>query len=800
GKGRVRILTPRNYLIQAQGEQNQDSIARMSFFSEILDHPRQTGVLIVTIPALLFATVSLETLRKAVITVDAGTQLDGEDLLQRLVKAGYVRQPMVETPGQFSVRGGILDIFPLRAREPVRIEMFGDEVESLRRFSPQTQRSTTDLKTVEIWPVEEADHHEGRVWDHFPKRWPIWVDDFIKLKESWGTHLRRYRNFERQARKEKRLTTLKTIEWDELEKTLDSRPTVYHSFFARSPGDIPVQHIEHIAQHEVEPLWNNPDGLRKSIQDWQSRGWKILLDVPDRSLQDRIRQDLEENLITTGYEFVRWSLERGFVSTTLELALVSEKDLGRRRKSRGKVAPSKGPAINPAELNIGDHVVHEQHGIGLFQGVSRQEVDGIFREYLTIQYAGTDRLYLPIDKLNILHRYTGGGQPKLNKLGGMEWERTKNKVRESVQEMSEELLALYAERDKIQGFAFSPDSVWQREFSEGFDYEETPDQAKAIREVWADMEKSRPMDRLVCGDVGYGKTEVAMRAAFKAMMDHKQVAVLVPTTILAEQHLNSFQKRFESFPAVIEVLSRFKTAAQQKKIIEDLRRGVVDIIIGTHRLLSRDVEFKDLGLLVIDEEHRFGVRQKERVKALTRTVDVLSLTATPIPRTLHMAMTGLRDLSVIETPPPERYPINTYVMEYCPDIVQEAIQTEIERGGQVFFVHNRIHSLDRIYRELTDLIADLTIDIAHGRMEEKELARVMKRFLEGETDVLLSTSIIESGLDLPNVNTLIVDEADRMGLAQLYQLRGRIGRSNRVAYAYITYRPERYLSELAQKR
>jgi len=801
GKERVHLLTPRNYLIQAQGEQNQDNIARMSFFSEILDHPRQNGVLIMTVPSLLFATVSPVALRKAVISIEAGTQLDMESFPKQLINSGYVRRPMVENPGQFSVRGGILDIFPLRAREPVRLELYGDEVESLRRFSPQTQHSAGDLKSVEIWPVEETGDEDSRVWDYLPEKWPVWADDFIKLQESWGSHLRRYRNFERQARKEKKLIRLQTVEWDELVKTLDLRPTVYHSFFARSPGNIPVQHLGHIAQREVEPLWTKPDGLLKNVQDWQSRGWRILLAVPDKSIQDRIKRDLEENLITTGYEFVRWNLERGFVSSTLELALVSEKDLGRRRKNRGKAAAPRGGAIiTPSELSIGDHVVHEQHGIGLFQGVSRQEIDGVYREYLSIQYAGTDRLYLPIDKLNMLHRYTGGGPAKLNKLGGMEWERTKSKVRESVQEMTEELLALYAERDKIQGFAFSPESVWQREFAEGFEYEETPDQAKAVREVLADMEKPRPMDRLVCGDVGYGKTEVAMRAAFKAIMDHKQVAVLVPTTILAEQHLTSFQKRFEAFPAVIEVLSRFKTASQQKKILEDLRKGIIDIVIGTHRLLSRDVEFKDLGLLVVDEEHRFGVRQKERIKALTKTVDVLSLTATPIPRTLHMAMTGLRDLSVIETPPPARYPVNTYVMEYSPDIVQEAIQTEVERGGQIFFVHNRIHSLDRIYREVADLVGDLTIDIAHGRMDEKELARVMKRFLEGESDILLSTSIIESGLDLPNVNTLIVDEADRMGLAQLYQLRGRIGRSNRVAYAYITYRPERYLSELAQKR
>ena len=801
GPEAVRVLPPRNYLARGQEIHAQDNLERMAFLSEIMEHPRKAGILVIPAPAMLFETIDPESYRQSCIKISVGATIDLQQVLSRLVKGGYVRVGMVENPGQFSVRGGIVDIFPVRAREPVRLEMFGDEVDSLRRFAPDTQRSTGHLKSVNIWPTEEISGlgGSGRVWQYLAPDWTIWVDDLAGFRDSWLTHQRRYSNFLRQAGKDAAIEQLATSDWSEFENELKQRPVVYHSFFARSLGDIPVQMRQHIAQHECEPLWTRPDQLRQSVQEWQSRGWKVTLAITEKELQDRIRRDLEENLVPPGYQFVRWKVERGFVSSTLGEVLVSEKDLGRKR-SRAVAVNRTGSNISTGELTVGDYVVHEQHGIGIFQGVTRQEIDGVKREYLTIQYAGTDKLYLPVDKLSLLTRYSGSGEPKLNKLGGSEWERTKKRVRASVQEMAQELLALYTAREQIRGFAFSPETLWQREFEEGFEYEETPDQARAVVEVMADMEKPRPMDRLVCGDVGYGKTEVAMRAAFKAIMDHKQVAVLVPTTILAEQHYRTFSQRFKPYPAVIEVLSRFRTVSQQKRVIEDLRRGVIDILIGTHRLLSRDVQFKDLGLLVVDEEHRFGVRQKERIKALTRTVDVLSLTATPIPRTLHMAMTGLRDLSVIETPPPERYPINTYVMEYNPDLVREAIMAEVERGGQVFYLHNRIHNLDRVKHELESLIPGITIDIAHGRMEEKELASVMRRFMDGETSVLLCTTIIESGLDMPNVNTLIVDEADRLGLAQLYQIRGRIGRSNRVAYAYLTYRPDRSITETAQKR
>jgi transcription-repair coupling factor (superfamily II helicase) len=426
----------------------------------------------------------------------------------------------------------------------------------------------------------------------------------------------------------------------------------------------------------------------------------------------------------------------------------------------------------------------------------------VTREYILLQYAGTDKLYLPVDKLDLLHRYTTSEekQPRLSKLGGTEWDRTRKKVADSIQEMAEELLNLYAIRENISGYTFSKDTPWQQEFEDSFPYQETPDQLKAIQDVKKDMEKSRPMDRLVCGDVGYGKTEVAMRAAFKAVMDGKQVAILVPTTVLAEQHYETFSARFKDYPTTVEVISRFKSTSRQKEILKDLQKGAVDILIGTHRLLSKDMKFKDLGLLIIDEEHRFGVAQKEKIKAFKKNVDVLSLSATPIPRSLHMSLTGLRDLTVIETPPPERYPITTYVLEYNEEIIHEAVMSELERNGQVFFVHNRIQDIYKVQEKLTQLLPGVSIGIGHGRMNEDELSRVMIDFTKSKYQMFLCTTIIESGLDMPNVNTIIVDEADKMGLAQLYQLRGRVGRSSRIAYAYLTYRPDKVITEAAGKR
>ncbi|MGE5405598.1 MAG: transcription-repair coupling factor [Candidatus Saccharibacteria bacterium] len=800
GSESVWVLPARDYLSRGQGMSSKPNIERMSFFSEIAANPKRSGVIVMSAPALLFETVPISQFKEYDVTIKIGDQVDIDKLLPRLVTMGYVRYPMVEAPGQFAVRGGIIDIYPADAKDPVRIEFFGNDVDSMRSFSAESQRSLKAIKTLSVRPASEDIGQTGRAWDYILPEWPVWIDEPHKLRESWVLHTKRYRSFLSHAGKE--VPALKTYSLEDFEIYLRSKARVYHSFFPQTISGVPFETVEHVAQRESEPFWARPGALAEKILEWQSKNWKIIIAVPEKNRLERIKTELLGQGAGATVEFARWHLDKGFISSTLNTALVSERDIAGKKTSKSDSKKRPGSRITADELAVGDFVVHENHGIGVFRGVQRMEVDGIRREYLLIQYAGTDKLYLPLDKLDLLSRYSGGEgrEPKLSKLGGSDWERTKKRVQESIQEMAGELLALYAAREKVQGFAFSPDTPWQKQFEEEFEYEETPDQAKAIIDVKRDMEKARPMDRLVCGDVGYGKTEVAMRAAFKAIMDHKQVAVLVPTTVLAEQHFNTFKKRLEAYPAVIEALSRFRTVSQQKRILEDVRKGAVDIIIGTHRLLSKDVHFKDLGLLIIDEEHRFGVRQKERIKSLRETVDVISLSATPIPRTLHMALTGLRDLSVIETPPPERYPINTYVMDHNPEIIREAITAELERDGQVFYVHNRINDIDVVRVELADLIPGVQIDVGHGRMNEEELSAVMKRFMNGESKVLLCTTIIESGLDMPNVNTLIVDEADRMGLAQLYQIRGRVGRSRRVAYAYLTFKPDKVVTETAQKR
>jgi transcription-repair coupling factor (superfamily II helicase) len=514
---------------------------------------------------------------------------------------------------------------------------------------------------------------------------------------------------------------------------------------------------------------------------------------------DRLQKELQIGncVITQG------SLETGFEFPSFKLAVFTELELYGRQKTKPR--PSKveeGLRLTPQEMRVGDYVVHINHGIGQYLGIEVLQVDNRSKDYLFIRYAGEDRLYVPTDQIHLLQRYIGleDGAPRLSKLGGNEWARVKKRAKESVQEMAEGLIKLYAEREAVEGFAFPEDTPWQRDLENSFPYQETPDQIQAIAAVKRDMEKSRPMDRLLCGDVGYGKTEVAIRAAFKAVASSKQVAVLVPTTILAQQHQRTFEERFESFPIKIAVASRFQSASEVARTMEGVKKGTVDVIIGTHRLLSKDVTFKNLGLVIVDEEQRFGVAQKERLKELSTNVDVLTLSATPIPRTLHMAMVGVRDMSVIETPPEDRYPIRTYVVEYDEQLIRQAILRELARQGQVYFVHNRVQSIEYIYGELAKLVPEARIAIAHGQMDETVLERVMLDFYHGEFDILLCTTIIETGMDIGNVNTLIIDNADHLGLAQLYQLRGRVGRTNRVAYAYFTHRKDKILTEEAEKR
>ncbi len=595
------------------------------------------------------------------------------------------------------------------------------------------------------------------------------------------------------------------------------RPTVYLSTLLTQVPDASPRALFSLSMRPVPSFQGQWEVLAEEVRTWKRRGHRTIFLTPSEDRAKRLAEVLgdrgidvvctrEWRLSAPGTVLIAdGSIGKGFEFPALGIVVLGDGELtGSRRltRKRHEARDDARRLLSYEELEPGDYVVHVHHGIGRYLGIKTLEVDGAQKDYLFLKYAKDDRLYVPVDQIELIQKYVGvdGKEPKLSKLGGSEWSKVKRRVKESVREMAEELLRLYATRERIQGHSFSEDTPWQREFEDAFPYEETEDQIKATAEIKADMERPRPMDRLLCGDVGYGKTEVALRAAFKAIMDGKQVAFLVPTTILAQQHYHTFQERFRGYPIVVEMLSRFRSRSEVKTILEKTRRGEVDLLVGTHRLLQEDVAFKDLGLLIVDEEQRFGVAHKERLKQLKTSVDVLTLTATPIPRTLHMALVGLRDMSMIETPPADRYPVQTYVVEYGPALIREAIQRELDRGGQVYYVYNRVQGIDAVYRRLSMLLPDARIAVAHGQMPEGLLERVMLDFLAGEYDVLLCTTIVESGLDIANVNTLVVEDADQFGLSQLYQLRGRVGRSDRLAFAYFTYRRDKVLSEAAQKR
>ena len=608
------------------------------------------------------------------------------------------------------------------------------------------------------------------------------------------------------------------IDYEDIIAHGEQHPLIGLSTLLRQAPGLSLKRVFNLNAHPLTGFMGKTSKLVDEIEHRKEAGDLVALFVGDEDHAQRLIQGLKDRGVTAsrkelkdpveeGHVYVYpYSVDHGFELPLGKLVILTETEIYKRES---KVVGNKKP--NPpaqksmfiSDLKAGDYVVHVHHGIGQFTGIDRLEVGGIEKDYFGIRYAGEDRLYVPLDQLHLLQKYLGSAgetQPKLYKLGGTEWYKVKSKTRSAVKEMAIDLVKLYAQREAIQGFAFSQDNVWQTEFEEKFPYVETPDQLQSIAEVKVDMMRPRPMDRLLCGDVGYGKTEVALRAAFKAVTDSKQVAVLVPTTILAQQHFNTFKERFMGYPITIEMLSRFRSPKEQKEILKALMEGRIDVIVGTHRILSEAVKFKDLGLLVIDEEQRFGVTHKEKLKTLKGNVDVLTLSATPIPRTLHMSLVGVRDMSVIETPPEGRYPVQTYVTEFRPDVVRDAIRREIQRGGQVFYIHNRVEDMDKVTQFLSQLVPEARFGVAHGQMRETALERVMLAFLEQEMDVLISTTIIETGLDMPNVNTLIIDEADRFGLSQLYQLRGRVGRSSRKAFAYLLYKPQKVLTEIAEKR
>ncbi|WP_124726314.1 transcription-repair coupling factor [Staphylospora marina] len=798
---------------------------------------------------------------------------------EHLVKTGYVRTEMVEKPGEFSVRGGIVDVYPANFDQPVRIEWFDDEVDSIRPFSVDDQRSLDKWSEVLIPPAKELfgsvdtlRKAADRVQALLDERMAAVRDAELleKLREGVGLDVERLRNgtlftgvykyvsqiypdaetllhylskdtvivldeptrileSARQMEREEAEWQTVLLKQGEMlpglrisvghEEVLlkNDRQRVHLSLFLRQVPGLQPQNIVQMMCRSMQQFHGQMHVLKTEWERWVKGGFRLIFMASSEERADRlervlgdygmkVHRDVSDLPPAPGKPVIRiGALQSGFELAASRLAVVTEGEVFTQKQRR----PRRSSKLDHAEkikgyqeLKPGDYVVHVNHGIGRYLGIETLEVGGLHKDYLHIQYAGNDKLYVPVEQIDQIQKYVGSEDkaPKIYSLGGGEWSKVKNKVRSSVQDIAQELLELYAKRQQARGYAFSKDTPYQKEFEAMFPYEETPDQLRSIEEIKKDMESPQPMDRLLCGDVGYGKTEVAIRAAFKAAMDGKQVAVLVPTTILAQQHYETFRERFAEFPVTVRVLNRFRTRKEQKETLEGLANGTVDVVIGTHRLLSKDVRFKDLGLLIIDEEQRFGVKHKEKIKQLKHQIDVLTLTATPIPRTLHMAMIGVRDLSVIETPPENRFPVQTYVLEYSGALVREAIERELARGGQVYFLYNQVQNIERMAEQIRMLVPDARVAVAHGQMPETELERVMLDFLDGEYDVLVSTTIIETGVDIPNVNTLIIYDADKMGLSQLYQLRGRVGRSNRIAYSYFTYQRDKVLSEAAEKR
>lgn len=805
GPGNILLFAARNLIFQRQTI-GRSEIQRMHTLQTLMQAPQNIRI-ITTAAALLTPLLPSEDLAAKEILLRKGTEIPLLDLAQNLHEVGYRRADTLTAPGEYALRGGILDVFPIGEEFPFRIEFWGDEPENIRSFDLNSQRSLEQRDFLSIPPIEDLSTEEDKrasLLDYLPEDTLLWVDEPLRIQEEFERQKKRLEHYWEAAQKENgTLPQLGLWDYAALKAQMEQRTRIFHCYFpSQTVFAQNLQFQEHVAQQEMESFFRREDIFMERIHQWVQAHYTIHFMLNSEDTLQR----LKAKLLDAGVNDCIWSkgsAERGFVSSSLAYALVAEPDLGgKRRLGRHKKAASQGERVLLENLQVGDYVVHEQYGIGIFHGITQVKTFGVVREYLLLQYAGTDKLYLPIEKLDLLFRYngTGEGAPKLNRLGGHEWEKTKAKVVQSIQDMADDLLKLYATRSSQKGYAFRPDVPWQQEFEEKFPYQETPGQLQAIADTKRDMELPRPMDRLICGDVGYGKTEVCLRAAFKAVMDGKQVAMLVPTTVLAEQHYETFKKRFQDYPIHIDVLSRFRTPAQQKQTLKDMAAGAVDVVIATHRLLSKDIQFHDLGLLIVDEEHRFGVAQKEKIKQLKTQVDVLSLSATPIPRSLHMAMTGLRDLSVIDTAPPQRYPVTTYVLEYDEEMILQAIRSEMERQGQIFFVHNRISDIAALAEHLQERMPECRIVVGHGQMKEQELEEAIHDFMEHKYDLFLCTTIIESGLDIPNVNTMIVDMADHMGLAQLYQLRGRVGRSNRMAYAYITYRPQKSLTEDAQKR
>ncbi len=868
---------------QADLRGREIEIERIKCLRRILEG--RPATVVTTFAALMTPQIPLRVLQENVIRITKHEETPLDELKMMLISMGYEKNAKVDGPGQFAVRGDIIDIFDLTEENPYRIELFGDEVESIRSFDIFSQRSIEQLENVRIFPATEMILTENRLQSGLlkirkeqEKQCKVFRDNLQaeaahRLEQEVASMIEDAEQFQDYGKLEGYIRYF----YPETESFLNLFPENNTMLFFDEPAHIKEQAdavelefresmisraekgyvlpgqmdlissgavvaaradhyrrmglaglatkndcydddaIVSIHARTVAPYNKSFDALEKDLRRYRKEKYRVVIISASRTRAKRLAQDLTEKGLSSFYsenpervldagEIMTYygHITHGFEYTELKFIVIAETDIfGAEKPKKKKKKFEGGEAIRAFEdLKPGDYVVHEDHGIGVYKGVEKIELDGVAKDYIKIEYGGGGTLYVLPTELNVLQKYASqeAKKPKLNKLGTQEWSNTKAKVKGAVEEVAQDLVELYAKRQADQGHAFGPDTVWQREFEEMFPYEETSDQLQAIEDAKRDMESTKIMDRLICGDVGYGKTEIAIRTAFKAVQDGKQVAVLVPTTILAQQHYNTFSERMKDFPVNIELLSRFRTPAEQKAALAGLRDGRVDIIVGTHRILGKDVVFKDLGLLIVDEEQRFGVTHKEKIKQIKEDVDVLTLSATPIPRTLHMSLVGIRDMSVLEEAPNERIPIQTYVMEYNEEMVREAILRELSRKGQVYYVYNRVNDIDEVTARLQKLVPEARIAFAHGQMTEAELEKIMYEFISGELDVMVSTTIIETGLDISNVNTIIIHDSDRMGLSQLYQLRGRVGRSNRTAYAFLMYRKNKLLKEEAEKR
>ena len=830
----------------------------------------RTGIVVTTIEAALQKMISKKALYKNILNFKVGEITNLENLKKKLTELGYVRCDLIEGRGQFSVRGGIVDI-SLTEKEGVRIEFWGDEIDSIRYFNIVSQRSTENIEKITIYPAHEyllekpideviskirntiykdflhnqieqdietikegnyiskCDRYfnafyeeQETIVDYLTDKFLIIIDEETKIKQRAINVNNDCQNIIQLLIEKEKIApdALKNIcNFEQFEEKLDKKQIIYIEKFDNEVKKQAekfnwVYKEKNFVKSEIEiffkEIYKDQEAKMKIyiLADTKEKAKKICSLLNEKEILNKFEEKLNQTIIGKNNEFIVTvsvgKLSSGFECFDTNQVVITSQELieGEKRKTYKSSAFKEGEKVVYADLKIGDYVVHKNYGIGIFIGVNTITADGTTKDYIKIKYYGDDILYVPTNQLDSVRKYIGGdeGGLKVNKLGTKEWLNTKARVKKNLRQVARELIELYARREKAKGYAFAPDTPWQTQFEDSFPYQETDDQLRCIEEVKKDMEKDKPMDRLLCGDVGYGKTEVAIRAAFKAVMSGKQVAYLAPTTVLAEQQYKEFRDRMTNFGVKVEVLNRFKTKKEQTEIIKKLKLGEVDVIVGTHRILSKDVEFKDLGLLIIDEEHRFGVKDKEKIKQYKETIDVLTMTATPIPRTLHMSIVGVRDMSVIYEPPYNRKPVQTYVLEYDQEVIKEAITKELERNGQVFYLFNNVEKIMQKADEISNLVPEAKVAYAHGQMTGKEIENIMEEFIEGKTNVLVCTTILESGIDIPNANTIIVENADRMGLAQLYQIRGRVGRSDRQGYAYITYKKDKLLSEVADKR